>query len=73
MSDHLSFRSEIRFDAPQANDSFEGARVRYAGIVNGEVRLEFFNARDERCELRFPTKDLKAVLDWRTLFGLFSR
>ena len=73
MSDKLPFRSEIRFDAPQENDRFEGARVRYAGFVNGEVRLEFFNARDERCALSFPLRDLKSALDLRTLFGLFRR
>ncbi|WP_027284182.1 hypothetical protein [Rubritepida flocculans] len=73
MSDTLPFRSEVSFSAPQANDRFQGERVRYAGTVEGQIRLEFFNRTGERCTLSFPAKDLKSVLDFRTLFGLFRR
>jgi 1-deoxy-D-xylulose 5-phosphate reductoisomerase len=70
MSDKLPFRSDIHFETPQDNDRFEGQRVRYALMKNGEIHLAFFNAKDERCTLRFTARDLRAVLDFKLIWRL---
>lgn len=73
MADKLPFRTEIRFETPQADDHFQGERVRYALMQNGEIHLAFFNAKEERCTLRFTARDLRAILDFKLIWSLFRR